>query len=72
MAKFREEFSSVSPEQETSERDASQEEIELLAYNIYLARGAVDGRALDDWLEAERELVARSKPPARMAKAKGV
>lgn len=33
-----------------------QERIGLRAYEIYLSRGATDGRALDDWLQAEREL----------------
>jgi hypothetical protein len=26
------------------------------AYELYLLRGAADGAAMDDWLEAEREL----------------
>jgi outer membrane protein TolC len=29
------------------------------AYELYLARGAADGRDLDDWLTAERELRER-------------
>jgi len=32
------------------------EEIATLAYRKFLERGGQDGRALDDWLEAEREL----------------
>jgi len=35
-------------------------EIAALAYQLYEARGRVDGRAVDDWLEAERRL--RSDP----------
>jgi hypothetical protein len=35
------------------------DEIAAEAYNIYLARGAEDGRDQDDWLEAERRLSAR-------------
>jgi Protein of unknown function (DUF2934) len=31
-------------------------EIEQRAYEIYVARGAEDGRALEDWLAAEQEL----------------
>ena len=27
------------------------------AYELYLSRGRQDGRALDDWLEAEQELL---------------
>jgi hypothetical protein len=30
--------------------------IEARAYELYLARGKSDGAALDDWLNAEREL----------------
>jgi hypothetical protein len=31
--------------------------IAMRAYELYLARGAGDGAAMDDWLSAERELV---------------
>jgi Protein of unknown function (DUF2934) len=50
----------------TSERNALEsgngttpdprERIAARAYELYLQRGASDGRATDDWLEAEREL----------------
>src|SRR4029077_11068301 len=33
-------------------------EIRSRAYELYLARGAQAGRALEDWLQAERELTA--------------
>jgi hypothetical protein len=32
--------------------------IESRAYEIYLRRGATHGRALDDWLSAEQEVLA--------------
>jgi HSP20 family protein len=32
------------------------EQIRLQAYNLFAHRGAGDGHALDDWLEAERQL----------------
>ena len=32
-------------------------EISVRAYELYLGRGAVDGGAEDDWLQAERELL---------------
>jgi len=38
----------------------SREQIELRAYELYLASGCVDGRDLENWLAAEEEL--RSKP----------
>jgi Protein of unknown function (DUF2934) len=31
--------------------------IELRAYQIYLGRGAAHGRDLDDWLQAERQVL---------------
>ena len=34
-----------------------QEEIESRAHEIYLARGAEPGHELDDWLQAEREIM---------------
>jgi hypothetical protein len=34
------------------------ERIAMRAYELYLARGGGDGRELDDWLTAERELNA--------------
>jgi hypothetical protein len=38
------------------------EEIQRLAYHIYLSRGGQEGHELEDWLQAEREL--KSKRPA--------
>jgi hypothetical protein len=35
---------------------ASDEEIRLRAYEIYIERGETPGLELDDWLQAEREL----------------
>jgi len=32
------------------------ERIAARAYELYQSRGGTDGKALDDWLEAEREL----------------
>lgn len=33
------------------------EQIEARAHEIYLARGAEPGHELDDWLQAEREIM---------------
>jgi Protein of unknown function (DUF2934) len=41
------------------------DEIARCAYELYLARGAEDGRDLEDWLETERQL---AKAPKRRAK----
>ena len=35
-------------------------EIELRAYEIYLARGADGGSEIEDWLEAERQLTGEN------------
>ncbi len=32
------------------------EQIAKRAYELYLRRGALDGHAMDDWIEAEREV----------------
>jgi hypothetical protein len=50
-----------SEEDQTISRPAetpSDEEIALRAYEIYVDRGQADGRDLDDWLEAKRELTS--------------
>ena len=36
--------------------EPAREEIERRAYELYLARGEVNGFDQDDWLQAEREL----------------
>jgi hypothetical protein len=33
------------------------DQIELRAYELYLERGCEDGRDLENWLAAERELI---------------
>jgi Protein of unknown function (DUF2934) len=38
-------------------RDPTFEEIRDRAYQLYIERGADDGRDLDDWLAAEAELM---------------
>jgi DUF2934 family protein len=54
-----------------AKRDPIKDAIALRAYELHLARGGGDGRALDDWLEAERELsaAANKHQPALAAKA---
>ncbi len=39
--------------------EASSDRVALRAYELYLARGGGDGRALEDWLTAEREVSGR-------------
>jgi hypothetical protein len=45
------------------------QEIKILAYQIYLDRGATDGQDVDDWLEAERRLVGLTRELAGRSKA---
>jgi hypothetical protein len=42
----------------------SDEAIAMRAYELYIARGATPGSDLDDWLQAERELIERNKDAA--------
>jgi hypothetical protein len=41
-------------------RELSYDEIAQHAYGLYMARGASEGGAIHDWLQAEHELRARS------------
>jgi hypothetical protein len=43
----------------TGARQPSYQEIAEAAYQRYLSRGGVDGQDFDDWLAAERDLVAQ-------------
>ena len=39
--------------------------VAMRAYELYLARGGGDGKAMDDWLLAERELQGRNNRTRR-------
>lgn len=58
-----------------SRRPATEDQIRLRAYEIFLARGAAPGQDLDDWLRAESELQAlqkdRDRAPTRLQTAIG-
>jgi hypothetical protein len=43
------------------------DDIERRAYELYESRGREDGRDLDDWLEAEREVRNTDPEPRRSA-----
>ena len=52
----------ATPSEATSEAHtapASHAQIEARAHELFLARGAAEGHALDDWLRAEAELQSR-------------
>ena len=45
----------------TERRVPTIQEIEQRAYEIYLERGGEDGRSMEDWLAAEKELTQLSE-----------
>jgi len=51
------EVTSESSEQNARSAAVTHEDIAQRAYALYEARGREDGHALDDWLQAERELL---------------
>jgi hypothetical protein len=56
-------------------RNAVTEDIEFRAYQLYLGRGASHGHDLDDWLQAERqvlEALKKEKTSLRVALAFGL
>ena len=70
MPKATEKTSAPRTEPRTAKAHPTREEIELRAYQIYLARGSAQGQELEDWLQAERELLenyAKTGPMARMS-----
>jgi Protein of unknown function (DUF2934) len=46
----------------------TQEDIATRAYHIYLERGCTPGDPMQDWLQAEQELLASTKKPRRKSK----
>ena len=48
--------------QPSSSAEIPRERIAERAYELYLARGATDGRDWEDWLIAEREVIGRRPP----------
>jgi len=58
--------------QQIAERHPTREEIELRAYQIYVERGSAQGNDLEDWLQAESELIENYGKTGQTAKATGV
>jgi hypothetical protein len=54
----------------TAKGNPSTDEIALRAYHIFLERGATPGNELEDWVRAERELIANSSRMPRKSKSK--
>jgi hypothetical protein len=68
----KEKLANPRPNSQEISSQPSHEEIAILAYYLYLDRGAADGQDLTDWLEAEAQLVAEQSVPVTtpLAKAK--
>jgi hypothetical protein len=52
-------------EDREQQRAPSQDDIARRAYDLYQARGAEQGRDMEDWLRAERELRERQEEQER-------
>jgi len=48
----------------------TQEEIAVRAYQIYMQRGGTPGNELEDWIQAERQLIRDNGMPRPKAKVK--
>jgi hypothetical protein len=53
------EKSSRGNEPQTPEGHPTREEMELRAHQIYVERGGAHGQDVEDWLQAERELLEK-------------
>ncbi len=58
--------------QQIAERHPTREEIELRAYQIHVERGGAHGNDLEDWLQAELELIEEYGQTGQTAKLTGV
>lgn len=47
-----------------------EEKIRLRAYELYEQRGRIDGYALDDWLQAEGEILGKRGQPRNVRRRK--
>ena len=69
-SRLTEKSSLVGSESRTAEAHPTREEIQLRAYQIYFERGGAHGHDVDDWLQAERELLyEKYAKTGRIAKA---
>ena len=66
------ERSSPGSGQQIAERHPTRAEIELRAFQIYVGRGSAQGNDLEDWLQAESELIEKYGKTGQTAKATGV
>lgn len=64
MKKLKRTEHTLAMEEANSREHPSEERIRQRAYEIHRARGGGSGQELDDWLQAERELLAEQEHPA--------
>lgn len=57
---------------ETGNKRPTEEQIARRAYEIYTARGNEDGRDIDDWFAAEKELSAQFSPSSETSRTTAV
>jgi hypothetical protein len=63
------EKSSSESQPQTASGAPAREEIELRAHQIYVERGGAHGQDVEDWLQAERELLEKYEKMGLKAKA---
>jgi hypothetical protein len=63
------EKSSSESQPQTASGARTREEIELRAHQIYVERGGAHGQDVEDWLQAERELLEKYEKMGLKAKA---
>ena len=57
------------PQKPEPSNDAA-EKIRLRAYELYEQRGMIDGHALDDWLQAQSEILRERGQPRKVRRKK--
>jgi Protein of unknown function (DUF2934) len=72
MAKTMVSPSPVPQKMRAASNQPTQEEIALRAYHIYLQRGDAPGNEVEDWMQAERQLLEENEKPRRKAAVKSI
>lgn len=57
----------LTEETRAEEVDLLRADVEKRAYQLYEARGRVDGFDLEDWLQAEQEILGAPEPVSKAA-----
>ncbi|HLZ93019.1 MAG TPA: DUF2934 domain-containing protein [Candidatus Acidoferrum sp.] len=70
MTKIMESVATAAPKPRVPSNQPTQEEIALRAYHIYLERGGAPGNEMEDWIQAERQLLSAVGKSKRKAAAK--